>query len=253
MAEEDDSPKKAEKDRSERWLLTYADLITLLLIFFIILYVMSKQDQVKFQVMATQLSKVFRGTSYIVGKAPGPGIRGGGRPGQGGGAAQGQTEDQSLQQVKQEVQELAKQQGLQKELSVTVDERGVVLRLKDRVLFPSGRADLSGKAQEILADVGEILRRQEGAYVQVEGHTDDVPIGSRYPSNWELSAARAASVVRLLISDTGMDPGHLRVAGYGEFRPLEDNRSEEGRAANRRIEIVLLRSKFNAVEAPPSR
>ncbi|MFA6108128.1 MAG: flagellar motor protein MotB [Candidatus Latescibacterota bacterium] len=244
--EEDDSPREAEKDRSERWLLTYADLITLLLIFFIIMYVFSKQDVTKFKAMATSLRSAFQGTSYVVGKAPGPGLRGGGRPGQGTGAAQ--AEDQALQRVQQEVQELAKQQGLQQEMSVSVEEKGAVVRLSDQVLFASGQAELSGPARQILQGVGEILRKEGGFYLRVEGHTDDVPIGSRYPSNWELSAARAASVVRLFVSDVGIDPGRLWVTGYGEYRPVADNRTEAGRAANRRIEIVMLKSKYNATE-----
>jgi chemotaxis protein MotB len=250
--EEDDSPREAEKDRSERWLLTYADLITLLLIFFIIMYVFSKQDVTKFKALATSLNRAFQGTSYVVGKAPGPGLRGGGRPGQGGGGP-AQTEEQALQRVKQEVQELAKQQGLQQEVSVSVEEKGVVVRLSDRVLFASGQAELSEHAREILRGVGTILRKETGFYLRVEGHTDAVPIGSRYPSNWELSSARAASVVRLFVSDVGLDPERLWVAGYGEHRPVADNRTEAGRAANRRIEIVMLKSKYNAAEAPSTR
>lgn len=246
MAEEE-APKKAEKDRSERWLLTYADLITLLLIFFIILYVMGKQDAARFQAMANSLNKAFKGTGHVVGRSPGPGIRGGGRPGSGGpGSGEPTAED-----VKREVQEIAKQQGLGSDVSVTVDSRGTVITLKERVLFGSGRADLSDRARTALDSIGAVLAQKPGSFIRVEGHTDNVPIAGRYPSNWELSSARAASVVRLMVSDMGIDPSHFAVAGFGDTQPVASNDSPEGRAANRRIEIVITDKAFRP--APASR
>lgn len=124
-------------------------------------------------------------------------------------------------------------------LNVRVVRGRIVLDLKQDILFPSGRARLSDIGEETLAQVATALSEFPTRHFQVEGHTDDVPIKTeRFPSNWELSTARALSVVKLFVS-RGMDPENLSAAGYGEFQPRADNASSEGRALNRRIEVVM--------------
>ena len=123
-------------------------------------------------------------------------------------------------------------------LAVRIARGRLVIDLKQDILFPSGSSKLSDLGEETLADVARALSRFPDRRFQVEGHTDNVPIKTaRFPSNWELSTARATRVVRLLADDAGIDPTRLTASGYGEHRPVASNDSEEGRAANRRIEI----------------
>ncbi len=126
------------------------------------------------------------------------------------------------------------------ELSVTIKNGRIVIELPDNILFDSGRAQLNNAGRQALTQVGDILTQFQERRFQVEGHTDDKPIKSTvYPSNWELSAARALAVVHLLV-DTGMNPENISAAGFGEFQPKADNTTAEGRQLNRRIEIVML-------------
>lgn len=125
-------------------------------------------------------------------------------------------------------------------LSVAIDRGRMVIQLPQDILFESGSATLGSDGRSTLAEVADVLADIDDRSFQVEGHTDDVPIATaRFPSNWELSTARALSVVRLLV-DRGVDPMSLSGAGYGEFRPVADNSDAEGRRRNRRIEIVML-------------
>lgn len=125
-------------------------------------------------------------------------------------------------------------------LSVAIDRGRMVIQLPQDILFESGSATLGADGRSTLGEVAEVLADIDDRSFQVEGHTDDVPISTaRFPSNWELSTARALSVVRLLV-DRGVTPGTLSGAGYGEYRPVADNDTPEGRRRNRRIEIVML-------------
>ncbi|MFV1956360.1 MAG: OmpA family protein [bacterium] len=118
------------------------------------------------------------------------------------------------------------------------------VNLVEKILFDSGKAELKPTGVKILRKIGAELAKIEGKRIQIEGHTDNVPIGGRlkekFPTNWELSASRALAVVRILQADVGIDPTLLSSAGYGEYQPVVSNETAEGKAANRRIEIVLL-------------
>lgn len=243
-------PPEPEKDRSERWLLTYSDLITLLLIFFIVLYTISKYDVAKFKQIAASLSSALSGSKYVISQSPGPSII----PLNQGletVAQEGEiTEEKRMEAIKKKVENLIKNQGLEASVSVTLEERGIAIRIVDRVLFRSGSADLTPQAYQILLSIGKILKTNNTYYIRIEGHTDNVPISNeKFPSNWELSAARATNVLRLFIDKLGMNPKLLSEVGYGEFRPIADNTTEKGRSKNRRVEIVILRSKFNLSES----
>lgn len=130
------------------------------------------------------------------------------------------------------------------------------VNLVEKILFDSGKADLKGSGIEVLRKVGDQLARIEGKRVQIEGHTDDVPIGGRlqekFPTNWELSARRALAVVHFLQKEVGIDPVKLSGAGYGQYQPAASNETMEGKAANRRIEIVLLPPYERITEAQES-
>ena len=245
------SPPEPEKDKSERWMLTYSDLITLLLTFFIILYSISQQDAAKFQQISESLNGALDGSKDIVGESPGISQI----PGNNGfhldvsNADKEKAEQNKLKEIKKKVEEMAKKEGLQSSISVTLEERGVAIRIVDRVLFESGYADLTPQADKILRSIGKILYTSQGQYIRIEGHTDNVPMSGRFASNWELSASRATNVLRLFIDKAGINPKILSAVGYGEYRPLANNSTDEGRTKNRRVEIVILNTKFNRSES----
>ena len=248
-------PPKAEKDTAERWLLTYADLITLLLIFFIVMYVMSIQDIVKFKSVSQSLNQALQGGGKeLLGDSPGPSII----PGQGESSPKYNkektktTSKEKMAEIKKKIEEIAKKAGLEKSISVKEEERGIVISILDKALFNSGEAVLNPPAHELLRTIAGTLS-ETSEYLRVEGHTDNAPINTPlFPSNWELSGARAASVVRLFVEEAGIIPGRLSAVGYGEYRPLADNSTEEGRSKNRRVEIVLMNSAYNKSEAGES-
>jgi chemotaxis protein MotB len=155
-----------------------------------------------------------------------------------------QDEIRNVQSTKDSL--IAEMQGEIQNKQIRIEQMADKLKLSivDKILFPSGESDIAPEGLKVLQRVGNILKNAQGKSVRVEGHTDNVPIGGRlkdkYPSNWELSAARATNVVRFLQETVGMDPKRLEAAGLGQNRPVAPNDTKEGRAQNRRIEIYLL-------------
>ena len=152
-------------------------------------------------------------------------------------------EQEDFRRLKRQIDEYARQKGIQDKLQTVIAQRGLVIRLlTDRVLFDSGLAELKPAATPVLSKVAEILRQERVHQIMVEGHTDPVPIaGSVFPTNWELSTARASRVVRFLIGQ-GVASRRLSAAGYAYLHPIAANDTAAGRSRNRRVEIVLLRS-----------
>jgi chemotaxis protein MotB len=153
--------------------------------------------------------------------------------------------------MKREIDRYAQANGLQDKVQTTITERGLEIRLlTDEVLFDSGSAHLKRQAGPLLTKVAELLHLSPDHDISVEGHTDNVPIsGSLYPTNWELSTARASGVVRFLI-DHGAQQMRMSASGYASLHPISNNTTDAGRTRNRRVEIVLLRSKAGAAEEP---
>ena len=211
-----------------RWLLTYADLITLLMAFFIVMYAMSNVDVGKYRALAYSLRTALVGNSFIdlplQGMAPPP---------------------EPLEELGKEVARALAEAGLEGQGAVFRTERGVVISLYGAVLFDLGKADIRPEAAAILDRVAAALARVPN-YVSVEGSTDDLPINTAmFPTNWELSVRRATTVVRYFIERHGLDPRRFLAVGYGEFQPMFPNDSEANRARNRRVDIVVLsRSPF---------
>lgn len=224
-----------------RWVLTYADMITLLMAFFIMLYSMSVLNMAKFQQVATSIKSGFGGM-----------VEGQGR------SILGSSEQFNLKlspipddiagvpdQTMKKIQTMIKDEKLENKVRLRVDERGLVISLAtDKVLFGPGRATLSGSAKKIIDAVADTLKDVPNE-IRVEGHTCDLPIrSSEFPSNWELSTARATNVIRYLIDKKGFQPDRLSAAGYADSRALVPNTSESNRAINRRVDIVVLRSQI---------
>jgi len=257
-----------EKDNLERWLLTYSDLITLLMIFFVMMYSMSKVDADKFQAIAESLSIAFGGgtpAQVDIGVTPGgPSIietypvksptEGGENPwgeekteGTGnGGEGNVNIENMTIEAIKQKLDQFALDNNIQARLVTSIEERGLVVSISDTLLFESGSADITPRAREILDKITNVLASAPN-YIKVEGHTDNLPINTaRFPSNWELSVLRATNVVHIMKEK--IPAQQLSAVGYGEYRPIASNDTEEGRAKNRRVDLVILRSKYDLTE-----
>jgi chemotaxis protein MotB len=222
-----------------RWLLTYADLITLLLVFFIVLYSMSSVNQKKFEGLTQSLAITFGN----IGRS---GVLDGGRS-----VIPGNLhfkERLNMQNTEERVRRLIAQMGLQGKVTTSYEERGLVISIKDSVLFISGSAELIEGAQQIVARVGQIIAKMPNS-IRVEGHTDNDHIhNERFFSNWELSTSRATNVLQYLISRCGIPPSRLSAAGYGEYKPHVPNTTPENKARNRRVDIVLLSSDYSKFE-----
>ena len=238
--------EEPEKDDSERWMLSYLDFITLLCCFFILMYSMSRVDQEKFDALKSAMNSQFGGTDYIVGESPGPSIMVGETAANG--LHKGVSEESQMQEVQQKLQATIDNKQLQSNVTIFSDERGIVIRVRDSLFFPSGKADFSESAKKTIDIMGETMKTLPN-YVHIEGHTDNVPIhNDEFSSNWQLSNTRASNVVEELIRGSGYDPHLLSATGYGEYRPIASNNSPEGRQMNRHVDIVILKSEMNKAE-----
>ncbi len=154
-----------------------------------------------------------------------------------------------------QIVEKAIPESLRKDVVITEDGSLQKYTFADRVLFDSGRATLKESGAEILQAIGRVFKEQVGSFskIQIEGHTDDQPIKVGFPSNWELSSARATSVVRFLQDVSGLDPRLLSATGYSQYHPIDENAAEAGRLRNRRIEIVVVYSVQRALSGSESK
>src|SRR4051812_28958778 len=251
-----------EQENEERWLLTYADMITLLMALFMVLFSITSVNKSKLEILSKTLQEAFSGRVLPGGES----IRSTGadskavnaatetptipaittlikdaRPSASVAAKAKEQED--FRRLKEQIDAYAREKGVQDKVQTVIAQRGLVIRLlTDRVLFDSGAAELKPEATPVLSKVAEIVAAEGKHQVMVEGHTDPVPIhGSLFPTNWELSTARASRVVRFLIGG-GVARRRLSAAGYASLHPIADNTTAAGRSRNRRVEIVLLRS-----------
>lgn len=221
-----------------RWLLTYADLITLLLAFFIILYAMSRNQEVKFALVSQALASQFNSKS-VVGTSPGPSVIAG--------LSGTHAELESMNRLQNQLQSAIDQKGLARQISVGSTGRGVEVSLNASLLFPSGSARISPPADALLASLGQALKSVPND-IEVAGYTDSTPIRTaQYPSNWQLSAARSANVVYVLAHVPGILPGRLSIAAFGRYHPVASNTTSQGRQQNRRVNILVLYSQVAQV------
>jgi len=246
-----------EHENEERWLLTYSDMITLLMALFMVLFSISSVNTSKYTQLQKSLQDAFSGRILSGGKSIVNSGSNGKSPsdqatpaivpikpqvGQTSTSSEKVKEDKEFKQIKKEIDAYARAHGLSKQLKTVVAQRGLVVRLlTDGVVFDPGKADLKPAATPVLTGVAHALQIDKTHPIMVEGHTDNVPIsGSQFPSNWELSTARASVVVRFLLH-TRINKFRLGAAGYANLYPVASNSTASGRSKNRRVEIVLLR------------
>lgn len=205
--------KLDEHENHERWLISYADFITLLFTFFAALYALSSIDKAKADKFSGSLRQAFSIIEQPINL----------------------FEERNLMLFEDIRQSIHETPGI----TMKREPRGTVITLSDRTAFPSGSAELKEEIKPVLERLALALKKNHRA-MRIEGHTDNIPLkGSVYPSNWELSTARAASVLSLFI-EKGLPPQLFSISGYGEYKPVADNDTPEGRAKNRRVEIIIL-------------
>ncbi len=267
---------QCEEGGAPEWMVTFGDMMSLLLTFFIMLLSMSTMDVVKYRQVVESLTGAFGASIKETAqyekaeKITEKDIK---------------TESEAIQKITEELAKMVQDSQLQKfvkvgkkgdsiivtgkitetkkqnEMSkliaqlnsviqsekmsdmvkVVVDKRGVAVRIKDKSLFKSGDATVQRSSMKILYKIGKIIKKHKGT-VLIEGHTDDIPIHNRkFASNWELSAARAASVARFIIKYAKVDKKKLRIVGLADTQPLVPNTSAENRAKNRRVEFIFMK------------
>lgn len=238
--------KHEEHMNHERWLLSYSDFMTLLMILFVILFAMSNVDKAKFKQLSDSLRVSMGGGKSIVAKEDGVPITVDTKPIEN--DLTEKAEQAKMEDLKRQVDKYLEKNGMKADVSTQVDERGLVVSLNDTLFFDTGRAEVKPESQKKLIEIGKILN-QLNNYMRVEGHTDNVPIkNDQFSSNWQLSCARASNVTELLINSANIPPQKLSAVGYGEYRPIADNSTEDGKAKNRRVNIIIVSSKFDKIE-----
>ncbi len=256
-------PEEPKKGAPE-WQATFADLMNLLLCFFVLLFSMSSVDAQKFELIAASFSNTFSiftagSTSIGDGMMIGNGIsqlpelddyiNSVGRTAQNTPEMeemddlQSEVQEEGLKQseeLSERIEEAVKENNLTGEIEMQVTAQYVQLTMRGSLLFNSGSAELKEESKPVLDRVGLILERYAAGTIEIEGHTDNVPISrGRYANNNELSAARSLSVFDYLLGKTNLDPARIKNSGRGEYVPIADNSTEEGRARNRRVEIRI--------------
>lgn len=238
--------KPHEEEAGEAWLLPYSDMMTLLLALFIVLYGMgSGTSSSKVKEMGQAFRSAFSlggGPLFFSGAGPFIGQYGNIPMTEDGGSLAYLDENQKLEKVRDEMERYIEQNHLETQLTTNMTEGGLLIRIKEQALFPSGSAEVMPDAQRIGIVIGGLLATMPEQVI-VSGHTDNVPIATaQYPSNWELSNQRALNFMKYIISSNPkLDPSRFSAIGYGEFRPAAPNDTEEGRQKNRRVEVLVSR------------
>lgn len=250
----DKKPEECKAGAPE-WMVTYGDLVTLLMCFFVLLFAFSEIDAQKFEAVMQS----FQGSAGVL---------------EGGKALSEDplvfdaspetdttpeaTNDEQLDIIKEllaaakgEIEAEFEGMEFEEDVEILIAGEKIIIRLKNNVLFDSASADIKEGSIEILLTIGEVLQGElfTGSSIKIEGHTDDRPINTiRFPSNWELSAGRATSVLNYFVNELDFDQKRLSIAGHAEFKPIDTNETVEGRANNRRVEITIESLNFNLLE-----
>jgi chemotaxis protein MotB len=256
-----DRKKQEESSGAPEWMTTYSDMVTLLLTFFIMLFAMSTVDKARFTDVARSLSNSLlnlstgesildsSGKSIITVDFVNPSDKN--LPQQNEKYiesaeemvidAQRQIYEMEMDIAKEEIRQAAVAQGIGDKVEIIEEKDFIIVRLESELFFDSGRADIRPEGYPVLDQLAEVLRNIDNE-ILVSGHTDNVPINTPlFKSNWELSTARATTVVRYFTETLGLDPVKFTATGNGEHRPLADNSTAEGRQRNRRIEIMIMK------------
>jgi chemotaxis protein MotB len=256
----------AKKDRhsdheehiDETWLIPYADLLTLLLALFIVLFASSSVDAQKFESLAQSFNSALSGGAGVFDYATfipiGDTVQDRGKDSVDGDEKKRTKEEQELQEkIKQETEQLENlkekidqyivENKLTTQLTTELNSFQLLLRISDNALFPPGIATLKSEAQNLAVAISDMLVAYPQYEIIVSGHTDDVPINTtEFKDNWVLSWKRSYNFMDILLSNKNLDPSRFSPVGFGEYRPIATNTTVEGRAANRRVEVSIIRT-----------
>lgn len=238
-----------EEHMDETWLIPYADLLTLLLALFIILFAASQIDSEKYQRIMHSFNDAFTGSISFFNEPaviPNPNLPADKlNPYAAKNAKQLEREKETteLMELKDELDQYAEENGFMGKIETILNDDQLMIMIRDHALFDSGSAEVKQESRPLAFTIGEMLAEHKDFRIEVSGHTDNVPIHSaKFDSNWDLSTARALSFMKILLKNKSIDESRFKAIGYGEFKPIESNDTAEGRAKNRRVEISIKRN-----------
>lgn len=224
---------KQEQVKTDQWLIPFSSTVLVLLILFILSYSFSTNDQQDLSSIPTSLQGILTGKGAEVKNESTVDT---------GNTISDLEKKKNTNEIYEKTKKFIAENKLGTSVELKQDDRGVVLQLKDSVLFESGKADLIPDSKNLLDKLGNLIKTVPNNII-VEGHTDNVPINTyRFQSNWDLSASRAVSVVKFFVDQENVDAARFTASGYGEYRPIVDNSTAENRAKNRRVNILIVTS-----------
>ncbi|CAM3951160.1 flagellar motor protein MotB [Mesobacillus zeae] len=231
----------------ESWLIPYADLLTLLLALFIVLFAMSSVDAMKFQMLSKAFNEAFTGgTGAFEFQSPMPESQMASPDEEKKDQEKNDKEaiakeQRELQELQKKVNAYIKEKNLSEKLGTSLTDEGLLVTIRDNVLFESGKAEIRETDIQTANEIADLLVMDPPRNIIISGHTDNVPIrNSNFESNWELSVMRAVEFMKIILKNEGLDPRWFSAKGFGEFQPIATNDTEEGKTLNRRVEILIL-------------
>lgn len=232
-----------EEHADETWLVPYSDLLTLLLALFVVLFASSKLDAEKFAQVSSSFQQSIGGSSGLSSGTPSVLDGGASILNTTNVMSPAELESSQLESAQEQIEQYVGQSDPKIDVETVVTDQGLVVRIRDNALFASGSAELNPDGLRFAEMVSNILEKIP-QNVLISGHTDNVPISTaQYPSNWELSSARAINLMKYMLdANQEINPARMSAIGFGEYRPVESNDTEEGRSKNRRVEILVQRS-----------
>ncbi|MDO7485975.1 flagellar motor protein MotB [Peribacillus frigoritolerans] len=237
--------QRHEEHIDESWLVPYADILTLLLALFIVLFASSSVDAVRFQQLSNVFNQVFTsGTGFMDYPSDSPSNEPT-SPEQKTGAEDleklGKNEQEELTEVQERVDAYIEKNDLTDKLGTNLTEEGMLISIRENVLFESGVAEVRSENRKIAKEISDLLVMDLPRNIIVSGHTDNIPIKNyQYESNWDLSVMRSVNFMKLLLENKDLDPEMFSAKGHGEFKPVASNETKKGRAKNRRVEILIV-------------
>jgi len=234
---------KHEEEVSEAWLLPYSDVLTLLLALFIVLFATSSVDQQKLEQMSQAFNEVLNGGTGIF-EQPSPvempDVPNDSGKGEDGESTAYMEDQQALVEIQESVDEYIAVNALEKQFVTKLTDEGLLVTIRDSILFDIGEAEVKGEYRQIAEDITDLLVFDPPRNVVITGHTDNIPISSNeYSSNWELSVMRSVNFLKILAGKNTIDPLYFSAKGYGEFKPVAANDTPANRAKNRRVEVLI--------------
>lgn len=238
--------KRKKKNReiehmSESWLLPYADLLTLVLALFIVLFATSSVDEGRFAEVSKVFSEIFESGSGIMNEtAPTTTPVPDDDVGELDENSSYMEDQQSLGETQDDLDEYIAVNELESQFDTQLTNEGLLLTIRDSVLFKSGEAQINPEYKRLANDISQLLTLDRPRQVVITGHTDDIPINNaQYSSNWELSVMRAVEFLKIIVKDNEVDPNLFSAKGYGEYKPILPNDTAENRSKNRRVEVLI--------------